>query len=57
MIFGDVQIVPNYTIYIIILYSHDIVHNQKNRKVSLNLLLLYGTGSTITIIRIEIWLD
>ena len=27
-------------------------HNQKNRKVSLNVLLLYSTGLTITIIRI-----
>ena len=31
--------------------------NQKNRKVSLNVLLLYGTGLTIAIIRIVIWLD
>ena len=31
--------------------------NQKNRNVSLNLLLLYGTGSTIAIIKIAIWLD
>ena len=33
------------------------VHNQKNHKVSLSILLSYGTGSTITIIRIVIWLD
>ena len=32
-------------------------HNQKNRKVSLTVLLSYGTGLTIAIIRIAIWLD
>ena len=31
--------------------------NQRNRKVSLSILLSYGTGSTIVIIRITIWLD
>ena len=31
--------------------------NQKNRKVSLSLLLSYSAGSTIAIIRITIWLD
>ena len=31
--------------------------NQTNRKVSLSVLLSYGTGLTIAIIRIRIWLD
>ena len=31
--------------------------NQKNRKVTFERILLYGTGSTIAIIRITNWLD